>query len=103
LAADGARVVIDYKSNAEAAKQLVRAFARETAFRGITVNSVLPGPVNTDAVQYKLDMLTEAIGQTPLGRLGEPEDIADVVDFLASDDARWITGRRISVDGHLTA
>ncbi|TDD81179.1 SDR family oxidoreductase [Actinomadura darangshiensis] len=92
-----------YAARKSVGEQLVRHFDREVAQRKVTVNSVLPGPVNTDAIQPILDMLADLIGQTPLGRLGEPEDIVDVVAFLASGEARWITGQRISVDGGLTA
>ena len=77
--------------------------AKELGHRGITVNSVLPGVTETD---MSLDTLPEKarhamIAQTTLGRLGKPEDIADVVAFLVSDQARWITGRNIPVDGGL--
>lgn len=77
--------------------------AHELGERGITVNAVLPGVTETD---MNLDTLPEEarqamIAQTPLGRLGKPADIADVVAFLVSDQARWITGRNIPVDGGL--
>src|SRR3954451_13882087 len=48
-----------------------------------------PGPTNTDSVQDAMDMLADAIRRSPLGRIGEPKDIAEVVAFLASDQARW--------------
>ncbi|MFI6773163.1 SDR family oxidoreductase [Nocardia sp. NPDC050412] len=92
-----------YSASKAAGEQLVRAFAREVGPRGITVNSVLPGPTNTDAMQPMKEMLTERAARTPLGRFGEPEDIADVVGFLASHDARWVTGQSIAADGGLTA
>ncbi|WP_280342899.1 SDR family oxidoreductase [Nocardia abscessus] len=92
-----------YTASKAAGEQLVRAFAREVGPRGITVNSVLPGPTNTDAVQAIREVLTERVAQTPLGRLGEPDDIADVVGFLASRDARWLTGQSVVADGGLTA
>ncbi|WP_433192297.1 SDR family oxidoreductase [Nocardia sp. CA-107356] len=92
-----------YSASKAAGEQLVRAFAREVGPRGITVNSVLPGPTNTDAMQPMKEMLTERVARTPLGRFGEPEDIADVVGFLASNDARWVTGQSIAADGGLTA
>nr|WP_280337333.1 SDR family oxidoreductase [Nocardia wallacei] len=92
-----------YTASKAAGEQLVRAFAREVAPRGITVNSVLPGPTNTDATQSIRELLAERVARTPLGRLGEPEDIADVVGFLTSHDARWVTGQRIAADGGLTA
>ncbi|MGY1961496.1 SDR family oxidoreductase [Nocardia gipuzkoensis] len=92
-----------YAASKAAGEQMVRAFAREVGPRGITVNSVLPGPTKTDATEAIRDILAERIDRTPLGRFGEPEDIADVVGFLASDAARWITGQSIAVDGGLTA
>jgi 3-oxoacyl-[acyl-carrier protein] reductase len=74
--------------------------------RGITVNTVLPGPVETQMLNDILDILPEgarqmAIARTPLGRLGQPNDIGDVVAFLCSDDGRWVTGQTIAVDGGL--
>jgi 3-oxoacyl-[acyl-carrier protein] reductase len=50
-----------------------------------------------------MDMLADAIRRSPLGRIGEPKDIAEVVAFLASDQARWVAGQRIATDGGLTA
>ncbi|WP_308193502.1 SDR family oxidoreductase [Nonomuraea sp. MG754425] len=91
-----------YAASKAAGEQLVRVLAREVAPRGTTVNSVLPGPVNTDAAQAIMDTMAASISRTPLSRIGEPEDIADVVAFLASDQARWITGQRIVADGGLT-
>lgn len=77
--------------------------AKELGDRGITVNAVLPGVTETD---MNLETMPEKarqamIAQTSLQRLGKPEDIADVVAFLVSDQARWITGRNIPVDGGL--
>ncbi|WP_227981535.1 SDR family oxidoreductase [Nocardia spumae] len=92
-----------YSASKAAGQQLARSFAREVGPRGITVNCVLPGPTNTDAMQPMKQMLLERVAQTPLGRVGEPEDIADVVGFLTSHDARWVTGQSIAADGGLTA
>lgn len=79
-----------------------RSLARELGSRSITVNVVAPGPVATDMTaalgQDRLDQLTEAV---PLGRMAEPEEIAGVVAFLAGDDAAYITGAIIPVDGGL--
>ncbi|MEM9795665.1 MAG: SDR family oxidoreductase [Pseudomonadota bacterium] len=73
--------------------------------RGITVNSVLPGLTRTAMAAASNDAETEAqmVGMTPLGRAGQPEDIADVMAFLASDRARWVTGQSILVSGGLGA
>ncbi|MFG3621465.1 glucose 1-dehydrogenase [Nocardia sp. NPDC047654] len=84
-----------------AVEQLVRVLAGELAPRGITANSVLPGAVRTDALAAArgIGSMREIVQSIPLGRLGEPDDIADVVDFLASDAARWITGASVPAGG----
>ncbi len=78
--------------------------AKELGGRGITVNAVLPGITETDmSLETLPDEARQAmVAQTSLGRLGKPEDIADVVAFLVSDRARWITGRSIQADGGLS-
>ncbi|WP_028922872.1 SDR family oxidoreductase [Pseudonocardia acaciae] len=88
-----------YAASKAAGEHLVRAFALEVGARGITVNSVLPGPTSTETFFASDAPVDELVARTALGRLGEPEDIADVVGFLASDAARWITGQHISADG----
>lgn len=88
-----------YAGSKAAIEQFSMALAKELGGRGITVNCVLPGATNTDGLvmpQTAIDQLTQ---QTPLGRLGKPEDIADVVAFLCSDAARWITGQNIRATG----
>ncbi|WP_433224335.1 glucose 1-dehydrogenase [Microtetraspora malaysiensis] len=87
-----------YAASKAAGEQLVRSAARELAPRQITVNSVLPGATRTDMLAGSEE---EFAARTALGRLGEPDDIADVVAFLASDAARWITGQAILADGGL--
>ncbi len=81
---------------------LTKAAARELASRGITVNAVAPGFVLTELTQ---DLPPELMGQiterTPLGRFGTPAEIADAVAFLASDEAAYITGQVLAVDGGL--
>jgi 3-oxoacyl-[acyl-carrier protein] reductase len=91
-----------YAASKAAGEQLVRTFSREVAARGITVNSVLPGQVETDALKAAGIPAEQIIALTPMGRLGQPEDIADVIGFLASDAARWVTGQTIAADGGLT-
>ena len=77
-----------------------RALAQEGARAGITVNVVAPGYIATDMVMAVPEKVREAIiGQIPVGRLGEPEEIARCVAFLASDDAGFITGATISANG----
>ncbi|HSL76995.1 MAG TPA: 3-oxoacyl-[acyl-carrier-protein] reductase [Candidatus Limnocylindrales bacterium] len=81
---------------------LTKATARELASRGITVNAVAPGFVLTELTQSLPEALqNELIARTPLGRFGTVEEIADAVAFLASDEARYITGQVLAVDGGL--
>jgi 3-oxoacyl-[acyl-carrier protein] reductase len=83
--------------------RLARVAAREFGPRGITVNTVSPGATDTDLLRAANppEGLEQAAALTPLGRLGEPADIADVVAFLAGPDARWITGQNIRATGGL--
>ena len=79
---------------------LTKTMARELASRGITVNGVAPGFVDTDMTQVLSESVKEAAtAQIPLGRFGKPEDIANMVTYLASEKAAYITGQIISVDG----
>jgi len=79
--------------------------SRELGPRGIRVNSINPGMVDTEGAQTAgfigSPMQTQIVAQTPLGRVGAPDDIADVAVFLASDAARWLTGERIKAGGGL--
>jgi 3-oxoacyl-[acyl-carrier protein] reductase len=77
-----------------------RSLAREVGSRGITVNAVAPGFIETDMTNELGDEVRDTLlNQIALGRLGRPEEIATVVDFLASDEAAYITGQTISVNG----
>jgi 3-oxoacyl-[acyl-carrier protein] reductase len=92
-----------YAASKAAVNTFSSVWARELGGRGITVNSVSPGPVETDMMwavntQESVDAMAK---MAPLGRIAQPADIADVVAFLASDKARWITGRDIIADGGL--
>ena len=78
------------------------ALAQEVARKGVTVNSVSPGYMNTSMVRQVPDEVLESIvGQIPVGRLGEPREIAAMVGFLASDDAAFVTGANFNVNGGL--
>ena len=79
---------------------LTKTMARELASRGITVNAVAPGFVDTEMTAVLSEEIKEnACKQIPLGKFGKPEDIANMVAFLASEKADYITGQVISVDG----
>ncbi|MDR6227268.1 3-oxoacyl-[acyl-carrier-protein] reductase [Desmospora profundinema] len=79
---------------------LTKTTAKELASRGITVNAIAPGFIETDmTAQLGEEVQKELLDQIPLSRLGKPEDIAHAVTFLASDQASYITGQTLSVDG----
>ncbi|MEV1171206.1 glucose 1-dehydrogenase [Nonomuraea sp. NPDC049784] len=84
-----------------ALEQLTAAAARELGTRGITVNTVSPGATDTDLLRgtNSAENLQMVVAMTPLGRLGQPSDVADVVAFLASPDSRWVTGQNIRATG----
>jgi acetoacetyl-CoA reductase len=77
-----------------------KALAQEGAFKGITVNAVCPGYIGTEMVMKVPEKVRDSIvAQIPVGRLGEPEEIARCVAFLASDDAGFVTGSTITANG----
>ncbi|MDV2685394.1 3-oxoacyl-[acyl-carrier-protein] reductase [Alkalihalophilus lindianensis] len=79
---------------------LTKTMARELANRNILVNAVAPGFITTDMTDELTDeMKAQMLGQIPLGSLGKPEHIASVVRFLATDDAAYMTGQTLNVDG----
>ncbi|MES2463678.1 MAG: 3-oxoacyl-[acyl-carrier-protein] reductase [Armatimonadota bacterium] len=80
-----------------------RTVARELGSRSITVNAVAPGFIETQMTDAMSgDLKNAALGKIPLGRLGSPEDVGNIVAFLASDAASYITGQTITVDGGMT-
>jgi 3-oxoacyl-[acyl-carrier protein] reductase len=90
-----------YVATKGAVEQLTRVFAKEVGARGITVNAVLPGPTNTELfikgkTQEQIDRLASL---NAFNRLGEVDDIAKVIVFLAGDDAKWISGQTIGLNG----
>jgi 3-oxoacyl-[acyl-carrier protein] reductase len=79
---------------------LTKTIAREMASRGITVNAVAPGFISTDMTDVLPENIkTSVVAQIPLGSFGQPSDIASAVAFLASSDAKYITGQCLTVDG----
>lgn len=90
-----------YAATKAAVEAMTHVFAKEMGARGITVNAVAPGPVETDLFMHgKSDTLVNTIiAMNPLKRLGQPEDIAEVVAFLASPAAGWVNGQVIRANG----
>jgi 3-oxoacyl-[acyl-carrier protein] reductase len=92
-----------YAASKAAVESITRCLSAELGPRQITVNSVAPGVTDTDMLRGSMPepMQKALVAQTALGRLGTPQDIADVVAFVASEDARWITGEVIPANGGL--
>ena len=90
-----------YSASKAAVEAFTRCWSAEMAPRQITVNTVSPGMTETDLLMdvTSPEVLETMVAQTPLGRLGQPADIADVVAFLCSDDARWLTAQNLLANG----
>lgn len=92
-----------YSATKAALDAITIALSKEFSGKNIRINSILPGVVETEGSHNAgfigSDAETKLVANTPLGRTGQPEDIAKVAVFLASDDAAWITGEKISVSG----
>lgn len=92
-----------YSATKAAVDAVTKSLAKELGPRNIRVNSINPGMVETEGVHTagfdKSDLRKEIESQTPLGRIGQPEDIAPAAIFLASDDASWITGETLFISG----
>jgi 3-oxoacyl-[acyl-carrier protein] reductase len=90
-----------YSATKGAVDTLTFALARELGSRGIRVNSILPGHTNTPATHghFAGELGEKILAGTPLGRFGEPEDIAPLAVFLASEDSHWVTGESIRASG----
>src|SRR5690606_28490444 len=83
---------------------MTRALALDLAPDGIRVNAIAPGPIHTErSAQSTIARIDEIAGRVPLNRLGKPLEIGAAVAFLASDDAAYITGQVLNVDGGVTA
>jgi len=92
-----------YSATKGAVDSIARVLGKELGARNIRVNTIAPGGVETEGV-HRIGMIgsdfeKQIVAGTPLGRLGQPEDIARVAVFLASDNARWLTGERIAASG----
>ncbi len=93
---------VNYAASKAGVIGITKSAAKELASRGITVNAVAPGFINTDMTEILSDKIKESvINEIPLKRFGEAEDVAKAVCFLVSDDADYITGQVLQVDGGL--
>lgn len=90
-----------YVATKAAVEQLTRVFSKEVGSKGINVNSVSPGPTNTELFTNgkSQEVIDRLASLSAFNRLGEPDDIAKIVVFLASDNAKWITAQNIGVNG----
>lgn len=90
-----------YAATKGAVEQITRQLAKEFGPKKITINTVAPGPVNTELFNVgKTEQQIEVMKQmNAFGRLGEPNDIANVIEFLVSDKAQWVTGQTLRVNG----
>ncbi|GAA2793277.1 SDR family NAD(P)-dependent oxidoreductase [Saccharopolyspora taberi] len=96
-AAPGAAAQISYWATKHALESLSRSAALELGPAGITVNTIAPGPVQTGWIDQDMD--AEFARFSPLGRIGHPDDIADIAVFLASHQGRWLTGQNLLAGG----
>jgi len=92
-----------YAGTKAAVEAFTRVWAAELGSRNITVNSALPGVVETERLLQALTAEQQEmfVKMTPLARMGQTDDIADIVAFLCSDDARWLTAQNIPAAGGL--
>ena len=92
-----------YSATKGALDAVTRVLAKELGSRNIRVNTIAPGGVDTEGARrlgiIGSDFQKEMVAQTPLGRFGQPDDIARVAVFLASPDSSWLTGERITASG----
>jgi 3-oxoacyl-[acyl-carrier protein] reductase len=88
---------VSYAASKHAIESYSRSAAAELGKYGITVNIIAPGPVQTGYIPPEAE--AEIAAGTPLGRVGQPDDVAGVIVFLASEQARWMTGQLLYVGG----
>ena len=88
-----------YAGSKAAVEQFSNSLAKELGEREITVNTLAPGVTDTDGLVLEQEQIDQLVKQTPLGRLGKPDDIANAIAMLVSDDAGWITGQNIRATG----
>jgi len=95
---------VSYSGSKAGVLGLTRAIFRPLAQYGITVNAVAPGPIDTDMVRLGIDpdRLRGYVSRTPVGRVGRPEEVAELISFLSSDRASYLTGQVISINGGLS-
>lgn len=91
---------VNYAASKAGVNGMTKAFAKEIAGKGITVNAVAPGFIDTDMTRALSREAAESLkARIPMGRLGTPEDVAHVISFLASEEAGYVTGQVIGVNG----
>ncbi|SOE95186.1 3-oxoacyl-[acyl-carrier protein] reductase [Burkholderia sp. D7] len=95
--------LVPYAATKAAVRMFTQALSRELGGRGITVNNVQPGPIDTDLNPASGDWAVPQKAATALGRYGRPEEIAAMVAFVASPEASYITGANLTVDGGMNA
>lgn len=88
-----------YAASKAAIEHFSFGLAKELGARGITVNTISPGVTDTDGLVLNQEQVNQMIAQTPLGRLGHPDDVASAVAMLVSDDAHWVTGQSLRANG----